>query len=81
LPGTVFVNCDLPSVVHRCEDPEWLFGQVPDNSVVVLDEVHRLADPSRVLKVAPGVGEPYEFRLGELVVRAVGCADLLAAYR
>jgi predicted AAA+ superfamily ATPase len=55
LPGTVFLNCDLPSVVRRCEDPEWLFGQVPDHSVVVLDEVHRLADPSRVLKVAADV--------------------------
>jgi predicted AAA+ superfamily ATPase len=31
--------------------------------------------------VAPGVREPYEFRLGGLVVRAVGCADLLAAFR
>jgi uncharacterized protein len=52
LPGAVFLNCELPSVVHRCEDPEWLFGPVPSNAVVVLDEVHRLPDPSRVLKVA-----------------------------
>lgn len=52
VPGTVFLNCDLPSVVRRCEDPEWLFGSMPGDSVIVLDEVHRLPDPSRVLKVA-----------------------------
>jgi len=52
LPDTVFLNCELPSVVHRCEDPEWLFRSMPAGSVVVLDEVHRLPDPSRVLKIA-----------------------------
>jgi hypothetical protein len=30
--------------------------------------------------VAPGVVEPYEFRLGSLIVRAVGCAGVLAAF-
>ena len=70
-PGTTFLNCDLPSVVHRCEDPEWLFGQLPGNSVVVLDEVHRLADPSRVLKVAAD-GHP------SLRVLATGSSTLAA---
>jgi hypothetical protein len=34
---------------------------------------------SGTLHVAPGVRDAYDFRLGDLVVRAAGCADLLAA--
>ncbi|MDO8835029.1 MAG: ATP-binding protein [Vicinamibacterales bacterium] len=51
LPDAVFLNCDLPSVVRRAEDPELLLQSLPAGSVVVLDEVHRLPDPSRVLKI------------------------------
>jgi hypothetical protein len=52
LPGTVYLNCDLPSDARRLEDPELFFGAQPKAAVVVLDEVHRLNDPSRVLKIA-----------------------------
>ncbi len=52
LPETVFLNCDLPSDTRRLEDPELFFRAQPKNSVIVLDEVHRLPDPSRVLKIA-----------------------------
>jgi hypothetical protein len=48
----VYVNCDLPSAVRRLEDPETFFRSVPEKAVIVLDEVHRLPDPSRVLKIA-----------------------------
>jgi len=52
LPESVYLNCDLPSSVRRIEDPELFFRTLPEKAVVVLDEVHRLADPSRVLKIA-----------------------------
>lgn len=46
------LNCDLPSSLRTLDDPElFLEGQTP-GTVVVLDEVHRLADPSRLLKIA-----------------------------
>ena len=48
----VHLNCDLPSVMRALEDPEsFLDGQTP-GTVLVFDEVHRLADPSRLLKIA-----------------------------
>ena len=51
LPGARLYNCDLPSVARRLDDPELLFRSMPEGALVVLDEIHRLADPSRVLKV------------------------------
>ena len=51
LPAATVLNCDLPSVVRRAEDPELLFRSLPSGSTVVFDEVHRLADASGVLKV------------------------------
>ena len=52
LPDAVYMNCDLPSVVRRLEDPELFFQSQPPDTVIVLDEVHRLTDPSRALKIA-----------------------------
>ena len=52
LPEAVYMNCDLPSVARRLEDPELFFRSHPQNTVIVLDEVHRLPDPSRILKIA-----------------------------
>jgi predicted AAA+ superfamily ATPase len=49
--GAVFVNCDLPSSAERLRDPEGFFAGLKE-PVVVLDEVHQLSDPSRVLKIA-----------------------------
>ena len=52
LPDAVYVNCDLPSAARAADDPElFLAAQAPD-SIVVLDEVQRLPDPSRLLKIA-----------------------------
>ena len=51
IPDTEFLNCDLPSVAERLRDPEGFFRAVR-RPVVVLDEVHQLSDPSRVLKIA-----------------------------
>jgi uncharacterized protein len=51
IPEAVYLNCDLPSVVRRLEDPEAFFRSLPEKTRVVFDEVHRLGDPSRVLKI------------------------------
>ena len=51
LTDTEFVNCDLPSEVARLQDPEAFFRSVRKPRIV-LDEVHQLPDPSRLLKIA-----------------------------
>lgn len=51
LEGAEFLNCDLPEVAARLEDPVRLFKSLRARSLV-LDEVHQLTDPSRVLKIA-----------------------------
>jgi uncharacterized protein len=52
LPDTVYLNCDLPSDARRLDDSELFFRAQSRTAVIVLDEVHRLPDPSRVLKIA-----------------------------
>ncbi len=47
-----FLNCDLPSVRRTLQDPELFLEGLSPGSTVILDEVHRLADPALVLKVA-----------------------------
>jgi predicted AAA+ superfamily ATPase len=51
LQGAELLNCDLPSVAELARDPEHLLRSV-DTRVLVLDEVHQLDDPSRLLKIA-----------------------------
>jgi len=46
-----FLNCDLPAEAARLADPEAFFRAV-SKPLVILDEVHQLPDPSRVLKIA-----------------------------
>ncbi len=48
----VYLNCELPSVARALADPELFLDGRPPGSVLVFDEVHRLADPSRLLKIA-----------------------------
>ena len=59
LPGARYLNCDLPSVQRTLEDPELFFDSVPRDAVLAFDEIHRLPDPSHVLKIAadehPGI--------------------------
>lgn len=52
LPDAVYMNCDLPSSVRALEDPELFLGTQAADAVLVFDEVHRLDDPSRLLKIA-----------------------------
>ena len=49
-----YVNCDLPVVSSRVADPE-LFYRNCSHPIVVFDEVHRLSDPSRLLKIGADV--------------------------
>jgi predicted AAA+ superfamily ATPase len=46
-----FLNCDLPSEAWRLDEPEAFFESVR-KPLVILDEVHQLPDPSRILKIA-----------------------------
>jgi len=52
IPSAVYVNCDLPSTARRLEDPELFFRSIRRGATVVFDEIHRLPDPSPVLKIA-----------------------------
>ena len=52
VPDVVYLNCDLPSTARALADPELFLGSQRRGAVIVLDEVHRLADPSLPLKIA-----------------------------
>lgn len=55
LADTVYLNCDLPSTARRLTDPETFFGSLGKNRHVIFDEIHRLGDPSLILKIAADV--------------------------
>ena len=52
LPDAEYFNCDLPSIQRRLDDPEFFFDGLPPDATVIFDEVHRLNDPSLLLKIA-----------------------------
>ena len=52
LPDSVYMNCDLPSTRRALEDPELFLESQAAEGILVLDEVHRLDDPSLLLKIA-----------------------------
>jgi predicted AAA+ superfamily ATPase len=52
IDSAVYLNCDLPSVQRQLEDPEFFYDSLPQNAIVIFDEIHRLTDPSMVLKIA-----------------------------
>ena len=52
LPDAVYLNCDLPSVHRTLDEPELFLDSRDPDRVLILDEVHRLDDPSRLLKIA-----------------------------
>lgn len=51
LPGALLLNCDLPEVAEQLAEPARFLKSVTAD-ILVLDEVHQLADPSRLLKLA-----------------------------
>jgi len=73
LPEAEFVNCDLPSAAERLRDPESFFRALR-RPVVVLDAVHQLPDPSRLLKIAADA-------FPKLKVLATGSSTLAATQK
>jgi uncharacterized protein len=51
LPNIEYFDCELPSVRRMLEDPESFLNERPDQRLV-LDEIHRLENPSELLKIA-----------------------------
>jgi predicted AAA+ superfamily ATPase len=50
--NAVYLNCDLPSVNRQMADPESFYDSLNRGTIVIFDEIHRLNDPSHVLKIA-----------------------------
>lgn len=73
LPGVELLNCDLPSTYRRLEDPERFLASF-EGDAIVFDEIHQLADPSRLLKIAAD-----EF--SHLKVLATGSSTLAATLK
>jgi predicted AAA+ superfamily ATPase len=59
IPDARYCNCDLPSAARELEDPEAFFSTIGKGTTVIFDEIHRLPDPSRLLKIGadafPGI--------------------------
>ena len=51
LPDIEYFDCELPSTRRMTEDPEAFLKGLPDKTII-LDEIHRLANPSELLKIA-----------------------------
>ena len=51
LPNVEYFDCELPRVRRLMEDPEGFLGDLR-GSRIVLDEIHRLQNPSQLLKIA-----------------------------
>jgi hypothetical protein len=58
LPKVEYFDCELPRVRRMMEDPEGFLDE-HDGKRIVLDEIHRLQNPSELLKIAadhyPGI--------------------------
>jgi len=51
LPEVEYFDCELPRVRRRMEDPESFLDAVRGKAIA-LDEIHRLSNPSEILKIA-----------------------------
>lgn len=52
IDGALYLNCDLPTVRRSLDDPELFLDGLLSGTVVIFDEIHRLEDPSLLLKIA-----------------------------
>lgn len=50
ITSSEFLNCDLPSVQDRLENPELFYSQC-SKKIIIFDEIHKLNDPSQILKI------------------------------
>ena len=73
LPGVCYFDCELPSVRRLLEDPE-SFLEDHRGSRIVLDEVHRLNNPSELLKIAADYFQ-------DIKIVAIGSSTLGASAR
>lgn len=51
LPGVAYYDCELPRIRRLLDDPQ-AFLEGHRKQRIVLDEIHRLADPAELLKIA-----------------------------
>ncbi|MGC9450879.1 MAG: ATP-binding protein [Oceanipulchritudo sp.] len=65
-----YFNCDLPRIQTLLGDPEYVYGQVRTGTVI-FDEIHRLENPSEVLKIGADA-------FSQLRILATGSSTLAA---
>lgn len=51
LPKAEYFDCELPSTRRMLEDPESFLSEL-SGKTIILDEIHRLGNPSELLKIA-----------------------------
>ena len=51
VPDAIHRNCDLPATARELADPELFLGSQAPGATIVFDEIHRLPDPSLLLKI------------------------------
>lgn len=51
IPQAEYFDCELPRTRRMMEDPQSFFDDLK-NKTVIIDEIHRLDNPSEVLKIA-----------------------------
>ncbi len=73
IPNIEYFDCELPRVRRQMEDPEDFLGKLKGKKVV-LDEIHRLPNPSEILKIAAD-------HFPSLKVIATGSSTLQASSR
>lgn len=71
VPDVAYLNCDLPSTRRALDDPELFFESQKPGTSLAFDEMHRIADPSLLLKIA---ADEYP----ELRILATGSSTLAA---
>ncbi len=69
----VYLNCDLPSVVQQLQEIEQFYSSLAVKKII-LDEIHQLPDPSKLLKIAAD-------DFPELKVLATGSSTLSATQK
>jgi uncharacterized protein len=52
LPALEYFDCELPKIRRLLEEPESFFKSLSTSKPIVLDEIHRLPNPSEPLKIA-----------------------------
>ncbi len=57
LPNAEYFDCELPRVRRTMEDPQSFLDSLR-RKIVALDEIHRLNNPSEILKIAADHSKP-----------------------